>query len=456
MPSRTLHRRALDRHLEQASWRHERTLNAIRTLIWLAVGLALVAAGWSEGRNDPMGILSLFYAGVCTAFGVLVLRRVYRPWFPLATTLADVTVLLGSAGQLTQAHLARDPGSAQSLVNGVGLGLMAILVTHALRMDWRPVVVTGVYGVFGYIYVKSLVEPPSFFWLVTVVTIGSAVVVLALATIRARQIAEQLFGEVRELYDDRIRVMGRLVAGTAHELNNPVGTLQSSLHTLERAQAALSSDPAKADRIATAIDQASASALASIERITQTLDALKAFARPDEASLQDVDLGRGIIGTVRLLRAQADASLSIETDVDELPRIRGNPAQLNQVLFNLLRNAEEAMKGRGTIRVRAGLEGTDVVIRVEDDGPGIPAELIERIFEPGFRQHNGRVRMSLGLAVSRSVIQDHGGTLLLSSEIGRGTTVTISLPQLFSSQEQPQPTTDVPPSTTETPSALLG
>lgn len=422
-----LHRRALDRHLEQASWRHERAINGLRILIWSAVGISILFAGRSEGRSDLMGPAFILYAGLCTVFGFTVLRRTYRPWFPVAATITDITVLMGSAFGLSL-KMSEDPSTAADVINGAGMGLMVILASNALRMDGRTILATGVYGISVYVGVRWVVLEPSFFWLVDVVMVGSEVILLTLAAVRNRQIAEQLFGEVRELYDDRVRVMGRLVAGAAHELNNPVGTLQSSLHTLQRAHDALASDPGKADRVTRAMESASSSAQTSIGRITQTLDALKAFARPDEASVQDFDLGPGILGTVELLRAEAAATLSIQTHVDPLPKVRGNPAQLNQVLFNLLKNADQAMAGQGSIRVRATVEQGDVVIRVEDDGPGIPKEVIERVFEPGFRPSRERVKMGLGLAVSRSVVQDHGGTLQLASEPGRGTVAAITLP----------------------------
>jgi signal transduction histidine kinase len=101
---------------------------------------------------------------------------------------------------------------------------------------------------------------------------------------------------------------------------------------------------------------------------------------------------------------------------------------LTAVFSNLLRNAAAAIESAGTIQITSDQRGADVVLEVRDDGRGIPAERLSRLFDPGFRVQSGRVGTSWGLFVSRSIISEHGGQLEISSAVGRGTTAKIVLP----------------------------
>jgi signal transduction histidine kinase len=432
-----LNRRALDRHLCEAAWRHERTINWLRTFIWLTIGCSLFAASRVTGKPDIMSPVFISYGVVCAAFGFFVLRRRYHPWIPNLSTMLDLTVLTSSSFVLCDMAYAEEPVLRALVISGVAIGMMLILATNALRMDWRVAVVTGVYAVVCYLYVRmSLGVGELAYYAVDATILSCETFIITLAIRRNRQVAEQLFGEMRALHDQRVQVMGRLVAGAAHELNTPLGTLQSGLHTLERAAHMLQRHPDRADRGIKAIVEATASARSSIERIDTVLSGLKSFSRVDEASVQDVDLRPGLESAMALVRSQAPAGTRFATNFDATPSVRGNPAQLNQVFLNILRNSVEAMKGSGLIEVSAQVEDDCVVVRLRDEGPGIPPELIERVFEPAFNRQGPRVRLGLGLAVSRSIIQDHGGELHLESEVGRGTTTVIRLPIALSSQDE--------------------
>jgi signal transduction histidine kinase len=122
------------------------------------------------------------------------------------------------------------------------------------------------------------------------------------------------------------------------------------------------------------------------------------------------------------------ANVSVKTEcADVLPRIHVDPVHIGQIMLNLLTNAQQAMEPTGgTITVRARAAGPNVVIDVEDDGPGISAEIIEKIFEPLFTTKARGI--GLGLAVSKSLAEANGGQLTVTSRLGKGATFSLALP----------------------------
>ncbi|HEY7819102.1 MAG TPA: HAMP domain-containing sensor histidine kinase, partial [Vicinamibacteria bacterium] len=124
------------------------------------------------------------------------------------------------------------------------------------------------------------------------------------------------------------------------------------------------------------------------------------------------------------LRRKADVKL----ELNPIPKVRCRPQQLTAVFSNLLRNAAAGIDRTGTIQITSDRRGTDVVLQVKDDGRGIPAERLSRLFDPTFRKDGGRVGTSWGLFVSRSIITEHGGELVITSEAGSGTIAKIVLP----------------------------
>jgi signal transduction histidine kinase len=157
------------------------------------------------------------------------------------------------------------------------------------------------------------------------------------------------------------------------------------------------------------------------------------FARPGRQGefSSGVDVEAGLRSTLTLVShaiSAADARLEIEVEPG-LPRIEADPGGLNQVFLNLLKNAVEAMGGRGgLIRIALSLESERLVIRIRDDGPGIPAEALPRLFEPFYTTRGGEGGSGLGLSISQQIIAAHGGTLEVESEEGAGAEFTIRLP----------------------------
>jgi signal transduction histidine kinase len=144
-----------------------------------------------------------------------------------------------------------------------------------------------------------------------------------------------------------------------------------------------------------------------------------------------VHLRRGLESTLQLVRhALREAHVEVRVEIEEdLPVLTGDARAVNQVFLNLLKNAAEALEDRGgVITVSAVVDGAWVVVQVRDDGPGVAPELHTRLFEPFYSTKEAGRGTGLGLSISRRIVNDHGGSIDVSSAPGQGTTFTIRLP----------------------------
>jgi two-component system, NtrC family, sensor kinase len=228
-----------------------------------------------------------------------------------------------------------------------------------------------------------------------------------------------------------------LVAGVAHEVNTPLGALNSNHDVLRRAigrlQAILADEVvdehelAEVRRIVRALDGILRVNDLAVERMASLIRSLRTFGRLDRAAIDWADLHEGIDATLAIL-AHETKQIGIDRQYGELPRVQCHPDRLNQVWMNLALNAVQAMPDGGTLTIRTELRGERVVVVFHDTGIGIAPANLERIFEPGFTTKAGRIGMGLGLLISRQVVEQHGGSIEVASEQGNGTTFTIALP----------------------------
>lgn len=183
-------------------------------------------------------------------------------------------------------------------------------------------------------------------------------------------------------------------------------------------------------------------------RVQTLVDSLRAYARGDDGRgvlVDDVDVERTLDSAVRLVKHRLGECSVERQRADDLPLIVGRPGALQHVWTNLLTNAMDACDGSGTITIRTHRDGATVVVEVEDDGPGVPAELAERIFEPRFTTKQGRVAfgLGLGLSIARQIVGDHDGTIELTSRPGR-TVFSVTLPVDGPANPNPDPDPDAP------------
>ena len=255
------------------------------------------------------------------------------------------------------------------------------------------------------------------------------------------------------IVQEKMAALGNLVAGIAHELNTPLGTVKSaadvSARGLARIRDVLSTDKGADDaqrdktleRVLKALGDNSTATAHAIERLSRIVGSLKTFTHLDRAEYERVDVHEGLDSALTLMEPRFGPSLKVKRDYGDLPQITVYPQEFNQVHISLLQNACQALEeGAGQIQVSTIAEEGFVRIGIADTGRGIEEERLAHIFEPSFASKDGRVAMGMGLSLSYNIVRKHAGTLEIDSEPGRCTTVTIRLPTTGLQRRGPPPT----------------
>jgi two-component system NtrC family sensor kinase len=234
----------------------------------------------------------------------------------------------------------------------------------------------------------------------------------------ARDVSEHKRLEQSILRMERLSAMGKVTASLAHEVKNPLQAIQSNLDLLL-------DFPMEESERQECLELCRREAESLIE-ITQRM---LVFSRPDQSTYRELSIAQIWADTLALVgHTLQNARVAVNTDIPaELPEVRGAPHQLRQVFLNLVLNSVEAIESEGTISLVARQNGDQLVINVANDGPPIPAEHLERIFEPFFTSKPGGA--GLGLFISHNILQGHGGTLQVENlEAGNGVVFTLTLP----------------------------
>lgn len=258
---------------------------------------------------------------------------------------------------------------------------------------------------------------------------------------------------------EKLASIGQLAAGVAHEINNPIGYVNSNLSTL---QGYVSQLLAAIDTYAVALARTGdAATVAEVEEIRQRFDIdflavdlpqlltesregidrvckivrdLKDFSRSDRGEVWvRADVHVGLESTLNIVSNQLKYKAQIVKTFADLPLIECLPSELNQVFLNILMNAGQAITERGIITVATGQSGDKVWIAIGDDGEGIPADVLPRIFDPFFTTKPVGSGTGLGLSISYGIVAKHHGNIEITSVPGQGTLLRIELPI-----EQPQ------------------
>lgn len=235
-----------------------------------------------------------------------------------------------------------------------------------------------------------------------------------------RDITERVALQAELIARDRLASVGMLAAGVAHELNNPLTSLAMQTRKLRTdADAHGLSDDVR-DSLAQ-IDEAA-------HRMKSIIGDLLFMARPSNQPQAHVDVAKILTSTVELLRAGFAHWPHVAMDLEPLPPISGYASKLGQVFLNVLRNAAQAVEGRsdGEIRIRARAGDDFLRIEIEDNGAGIAKDVLPRISQPFFTTRPDGT--GLGLWISHGLVEQHRGKLEVTSTLGKGTTVVISLP----------------------------
>ncbi len=236
-----------------------------------------------------------------------------------------------------------------------------------------------------------------------------------------RQLEDRHAEEIRRA--ENLASLGKMAAGIAHEINNPIAGMLNCVRTLLKG---VKSDERRVQYLEMLRD--------GLDRIGRTVGQLLNFARESKPRLAKTSLAPLLKHCLTLLEhdlAARQVSPSLKLDND-LPLLLADPHQLEQVFLNILMNALEAMPEGGRLAIRAEVAKRDnapcVTVSVSDTGTGIAAEDLPRIFDPFFTTKDVGKGTGLGLSVSYGIIQTHGGSIHVESEVARGTTVAVSLP----------------------------
>jgi two-component system, NtrC family, sensor kinase len=227
--------------------------------------------------------------------------------------------------------------------------------------------------------------------------------------------------------------LGGLVAGIAHEINNPLAFSLSHLSTVKkslgRAESGLGPEPLAAvredwDRALNRIAEMSL----GLERIRDLVLKLKTFSHIDEGDWRRVSIRECVDSVLTILGHRLRHRIEVETRYGMPDEVDCYPSLLNQAVMNLVANSIEAIKGNGKIRISTGALDGQYRVCVEDTGPGIPGELRERVFEPFFTTKGVGEGTGLGLSIVYSIVKRHQGRLLLECPESGGTSFTILFP----------------------------
>jgi two-component system NtrC family sensor kinase len=238
--------------------------------------------------------------------------------------------------------------------------------------------------------------------------------------------------------------LGQLVAGIAHELNNPISFIYSNMvhlrdygkkliglvdvagrkGDLEKAKQDVEFEYIKED-LPRLIDSCEEGA----KRTRDIVIGLRNFSRLEEAKIKEVDIHEGIDNTLKLIEGEYRSRIEIKKNYGQLPKVMCYPSQLNQVFMNILTNAMQAIVDQGVITITTTTVGhSRVSVSIKDTGRGMSDEVREKIFDPFFTTKDISSGTGLGMSITYGIVEKHGGNIAVTSSLGKGTEFIVTLP----------------------------
>lgn len=244
------------------------------------------------------------------------------------------------------------------------------------------------------------------------------------------QTVKELKSAMKELKETQIQLinsekmasLGQLVAGVAHEINTPVASIKSNNGIVAKLLGSI--DDVDLKEMLADINEIDKEA---VNRISNIVTSLKKFVRLDEAELQEADINKELDLTLELIRHETKNRIEIVRNYGEIPAIKCFPNMLNQVFTNILINACQAIEGKGKIIITTEYRDKKLVVKIKDNGKGIPQNQLSKIFSAGFTTKGVGVGTGLGLAICTKIIEKHKGEITVNSEIGKGSEFVITI-----------------------------
>ncbi len=281
----------------------------------------------------------------------------------------------------------------------------------------------------------------------------------------SRSLDELKKAEAALVHSEKLASLGRMTAGVAHEINNPVSFVIGNHQTLQRdfmdmigflgaikesLPSLKESSPSDYERISRkcaeveldylieSIPQKLADNFEGLSRVRDLVHDLSSFSRIDETGFKPCEISECLRSTLRFLTILLkECQVSLETDYAPMPLVWCSPGHLNQAVSNVVINAIQASSPGQSVKVFVFEEEDRCVIKVEDRGPGIPPEILPRVFEPFFTTKPVGVGTGLGLSIAFQVVKAHRGEIKIDSALGAGSTVRIEIP-VHASKPEPE------------------
>jgi len=254
---------------------------------------------------------------------------------------------------------------------------------------------------------------------------------------RTRELQEALEEKERTqaqlVHSEKMASLGLLVAGVAHEINNPIGYIYANADLLKRFLAKLHyaaehGDMKSFEQNADKMEQVLKSTQDGAKRAKEIVQGLKRFSRKDSSARSPTDVREAVDTALMLLSHELKDNVELELDFDEVPAVTANSGELSQVFINIIANALQAMEGSGKLDIKVKSEDGKVIVEFTDTGGGISDDDMAHIFEPFFTTKDVGDGTGLGLSIAYGIVKAHEGEIEFESAPGRGTTARVTLP----------------------------
>lgn len=233
--------------------------------------------------------------------------------------------------------------------------------------------------------------------------------------------------QLQLINSEKMASLGQLVAGVAHEINTPLGSINANNDILSKLIARIS-DKEECQDILESMDDINKIDKEAIRRISNIVKSLKRFVRLDESELQRADINKEIDLTLELIKHETKNKVEIVKQYGKIPEIKCYPNMLNQVFMNVLINACQSIDKQGTITISTDFKDNILIVKIKDTGSGIDEKMKDKVFTAGTTSKKIGIGTGLGLAISKKIVEKHNGKIYFESQKNIGTEFTIEIP----------------------------
>ncbi len=255
-----------------------------------------------------------------------------------------------------------------------------------------------------------------------------------------QDVTERILSRQKLIQSDKLAAIGQLAAGVAHEINNPIGYINSNLSFMKKSLVKFGEILNKAGdehsalrdemlEIITDFNEAVEESAEGTDRVKNIVADLKSFSRVDRTVREQADINEGLKSTLNVVWNELKYKAKVTTNYGDIPPVYCMANQINQVFMNILVNAAHAIRGpNGEITISTSADKDFVYVSIKDNGVGIPEENMKKIFEPFFTTKDVGKGTGLGLSLAYDIIKKHGGLIDVDSKVGQGSEFIISIP----------------------------